>query len=558
MPNSDVSDSGQPRGLARLFRLFRPSHQHTAFSATLLLISAVMLSRVIGYARDAYIAWAYGAGGATDAYVAAFTLPDFLNYIVAGGAASITFISIYTRFLAEKRDADAQKTFSIIITVMTAVMIVGTILTEIFAPQFVRWFVKGFSPDKIDLCVHLTRILLPAQIFFYVGGVVSAVLLSHRLFLFPAFGPLIYNVFIILGGVLGGHHFGIASLAYGALIGSFAGPFLASVIGAAKIGTGYRPSFDIMNPAFREWVKLSVPLMLGVSLVTADDWILRHYASSGVGDITRLTFAKRLFAVPIAVLGQATGQASLPFFARLFNEKKLKEFAETVNDSVYRVSAASLLATGWMMVAALPLIDLVYRRGKFSFADTQTSAVYFFWFSLSLILWSAQGLYARAFYAAGDTLTPMVAVSVITLISLPVYSVLFHTFGVIGLAWASDIGIGINLLALCFLLHYRGLVRLEGLRWRELGKTALTAIVAGVISFEVAKVVPLATSGHGSRMADVMQLGLVSVTWAAATAAGLWLLRSELPGDLRRRKRAAYPSVAQGQTKEIMGAGREP
>jgi putative peptidoglycan lipid II flippase len=541
--------------MTKLLRFFRPSHQHTAFSATLLLISAVMASRVIGYARDAYIAWAYGAGGSTDAYVAAFTLPDFLNYIVAGGAASITFISIYTRFLAEKRTAEAERTFSIIITVMTAVMIVGTIATEIFAPQFVRWFVKGFPPDKIDLCVHLTRILLPAQIFFYVGGVVSAVLLSHRLFLFPAFGPLIYNVFIILGGIVGGRHFGIASLAYGALAGAFAGPFLASVIGAAKIGTGYRPSFDVTNPAFLEWVKLSVPLMLGVSLVTADDWILRHYAASGLGDITRLTFAKRLFAVPIAVLGQATGQASLPFFARLFNEKKLQEFADTVNDSVYRVSAASLLATGWMMVAALPLIDLVYRRGKFLFGDTQTSAVYFFWFSLSLVLWSAQGLYARAFYAAGDTLTPMIAVSVITLASLPIYSFLFHTFGVIGLAWASDIGIGINLLALAGLLSYRGLVPFAGLRWKELGKAALTAVVAGGISFEVAKSIPLSTAGRGSRAADLMQLALVSVTWAAAAAAGLWLLKSELPRDLRRRRTAAYPAVAQAESKEILGAG---
>jgi putative peptidoglycan lipid II flippase len=544
--------------MTKLLRFFRPSHQHTAFSATMLLISAVMLSRVIGYARDAYIAWAYGAGGQTDAYVAAFTLPDFLNYIVAGGAASITFISIYTRFLAEKREADAQKTFSIIITVMTTVMILGTILTEIFAPQFVRWFVKGFSPEQIELCVRLTRILLPAQIFFYVGGVVSAVLLSHRLFLFPAFGPLIYNVFIILGGVLGGRHFGIASLAYGALIGSVAGPFLSSVIGAARIGTGYRPSFDVMNPAFREWVKLSVPLMLGVSLVTADDWILRHYAASGVGDITRLTFAKRLFAVPIAVLGQATGQASLPFFARLFSEKKLKEFAVTVNDSVYRVAAASLLATGWMMVAAVPLIDLVYRRGKFLFADTQTSAIYFFWFSLSLALWSAQGLYARAFYAAGDTLTPMLAVSVITAASLPMYKILFHAFGVVGLAWASDIGIGANLLALAGLLHSKKLVRLGELRWGELGKAALTAAVAGGISFEVAKAVPLSASGHGSRAADLLQLALVSITWAAAVAAGLWLLRSELPLDLRRRKGAVYPAVAQGESKEILGAGTQP
>ena len=387
---------------------------------------------------------------------------------------------------------------------------------------------------------------------------VSAVLLSHRLFLFPAFGPLLYNLIIILGGVIGTHRFGISSLAYGALAGAVVGPFLASVIGAARIGTGYRPSFDIGNPAFREWVKLSIPLMLGVSLVTADDWILRHYASSGVGDIARLNYAKRLFAVPIAVLGQATGQASLPFFARLFNEKRFKEFAATVNDSVYRVAAASFLATGWMMAAAFPLIDLVYRRGRFLVSDTQTTAIYFFWFSLSLALWSAQGLYARAFYAAGNTLTPMVAVSVITAASLPVYSMLFHKYGVIGLAWASDIGIGANLLALAFLLHYRKLVLLGTLRWGELGKSALTATVAGGISLEVARSVTPLVSSHGSRIADILQLGLISLTWAAATVLGLWLLRSQLPNDLRRRKKAAYPAVAQGETKEVLEAGTQP
>ena len=517
-----------------------------------------MLSRVIGYAREAYIAWAFGAGSQTDAYVAAFTLPDFLNYIVAGGSASITFISIYTRFLAEKREADAQKTFSIIITVMTAVLIVGTIVTEIFAPQFVRWFVKGFSPDQIQLCVFLTRVLLPAQIFFYVGGVVSAVLLSHRLFLFPAFGPLIYNLFIIFGGVAGGHHFGIASLAYGALLGSIVGPFLASVIGAARIGTGYRPSFDVTNPAFHEWVRLSIPLMLGVSLLAADDWILRHFAAGRVGDITRLNYAKRLFAVPIAVLGQATGQASLPFFARLFNEKKLKEFASTVNDSVYRVSAASFLASGWMMAAALPLIDLVYRRGRFLASDTQPTAIYFFWFSLSLAAWAAQGLYARAFYAAGDTLTPMTAATIITVVSLPAYSTLFDHFGAVGLAWASDIGITVNLIALAGLLHYKKLVPLDELRWGEMGKSALTSLVAAGAGFEVGKIAELASFGHGSRVADLLRLALVSLTWAAAAAAGLWLLGSELPHDLRRRRAAAYPAVAQGKVKEIMGAGTEP
>jgi putative peptidoglycan lipid II flippase len=544
--------------MTKALRFLRPSHQHTAFSATLLLMGAVALSRVIGYIREAYIAYAFGAGQQTDAYVAAFTLPDWLNYIVAGGAASITFISIYTRFLAENRDADARKTFSVVITVMTAVMIIGTIVAEIFTPQFVHWMFRGFSLAQVELTVRLTRILLPAQIFFYVGGVVSAVLLSHRLFLFPAFGPLLYNIFIIFGGVIAGRHLGIASLAYGALVGSIVGPFLASVIGAARIGTGYRPSFDIRNPAFREWVRLSIPLMLGFSLVTVDDWILRYYASSGVGDIARLNYAKRLFTVPIAVLGQAAGQASLPFFARLFNEKRLKEFAATVNDSVYRVAAASFLATGWMMAAAVPLIDLVYRRGRFLLSDTQTTAVYFFWFSLSLAFWSAQGLYARAFYAAGDTLTPMVAVTVITAASLPIYSLLFHHYGVVGLAFASDIGIGANLIALACLLHYREMVSLRTLRWDELGKSALTAAVAGGICFGVSRGLPLSAYSHSTRIVDLLQLGLISVTWAAAAAAGLWLLKSQLPNDLRRRKKIAYPAVAQTGGKEIMDAGTQP
>ncbi len=537
----------------RLLRLLRPSHQHSAFSATLLLMSAVMVSRVIGYVREAYIAYAFGAGPATDAYVAGFTIPDWLNYLVAGGTASITFVSIYTRFLAEDKEAEAQKTFSVIITVMTAVLGVGILLAEIFTPQISHQLFPKFSSEQMQLCVHLTRILLPAQLFFYVGGVVSAVLLSRRLFLFPAFGPLLYNAAIIVGGVLLSRRLGIASLAYGAVVGSFLGPFLINAIGAARVGTGYSISFDVRNSAFREWVRLSIPLMLGVSLVTADDWILRYFASGAVGDITRLNYAKRLFAVPIAVLGQATSQASLPFFAKLFGERRLREFADTVNGSIYRILATSLLASSFMMVAATPLIDLVYRRGHFTFSDSQETARYFFWFSLSLCFWAAQGLYSRAFYAAGNTLTPMVASSLITLASIPIYSALHRHFSTVGLAMASDLGIVANTLALAFLLHRRQLVRVSELRWGEIGKAGITAVVAGLLSYQVARVVLVSNS----RMADLKALGLITITWAGAIAAGLWLTRSSLPGDLRRRKPTSYPRVAEVQAADLSG-GIEP
>jgi putative peptidoglycan lipid II flippase len=515
----------------------------------------VMLSRIIGYGRELYIAWAFGANKMTDAYNAGFTIPDWVNYLVAGGTASITFVSIYSRFLAENREEDAQKTFSIIITVMTSVMGAGIVLAEIFTPQLNRWMFggpNGFNAEQLVLCDHLTRILLPAQIFFYVGGVVSAVLLTHRRFLLPALGPLIYNLFIILGGVIFAKQAGIASLAYGAVAGALVGIFLISAVGAARMGIGYRVSFDVRNPSFREWVRLSVPLMVGVSLVSADDWILRHFASGSTGAISRLNYAKRLFLVPIAVLGQAAGQASFPFFARLFGEKRFKEYASTVNDSVSRLASLSLLASGYMISTALPLIDLAYRRGHFTFADSQTTALYFSWFSLSLAMWAAQSLYARAYYASGNTLVPMLATTAIFLASLPMYSGLHRLMDTTGLAIASDIGITINCVAIAYLLHRRGLVPFSGLHWTELGKSALIAVIASGLAYKVGSLVALS----GGRMADLKSLGLATVTFAGAVAVGLWITRSRLLNDLRRRKTTTYTKAAEDQA-EASGAGVE-
>jgi putative peptidoglycan lipid II flippase len=402
-------------------RALRPSHQHTAYSATLLVTGAIALSRVIGYLREAYIAWAFGAGPRTDAFVAAFTLPDFINYLLAGGTASITFISIYTRYHSSGREKEAQHTFSIVISIMSALLAVFIAAAEWFTPEFTRWWFSGFDAAQVQLCVTLTRILLPAQLFFVIGGVTSAVLQSKRMFLLPALAPVIYNASIILGGLLGSHRYGISSLAFGALAGAFAGPFLINAIGAGRTGIGFRPSFHFGHAGFREWIVLSVPLMLGVSLVAADDWIMRYFASGGAGDITRLNYAKRLIGVPIAVIGQASGQAALPFFAKLFGEKHMAEFRTIVGRAIGRVAGASFLLTAWMMAAALPVIDLVYRRGRFSFTDSRETAALFFWFSVSLVFWAAQGLYARAFYAAGNTLTPMLAGTMITMVSIPVY-----------------------------------------------------------------------------------------------------------------------------------------
>src|SRR5947209_20531380 len=148
----------------------------------------------------------------------------------------------------------------------------------------------------------------------------------------------------------------------------------------------------------------------------------------------------------------------MTFFAQMFSEQRYEEFARRINDSVYRAAAASLLLSAWLWAAALPAVDLVFRGGKFQWKDSQETASYFAVFGISLALWTAQTLYARAFYAAGNTVVPMIAATTVTALSVPIFWAAFHAWDVLGLAIASDIGIVAQTLALAVLLSRRGLV----------------------------------------------------------------------------------------------------
>jgi putative peptidoglycan lipid II flippase len=207
------------------------------------------------------------------------------------------------------------------------------------------------------------------------------------------------------------------------------------------------------------------------------------------------------------------------------------------------VVAVALLVCSLMVATSLPLVDLVFRRGHLHFSDSQATAIYFSWFAISLAFWAAQGLYSRAFYAAGNTLTPMIASSVITLISLPIYAALFNGFSTVGLVVASDLGIIANCSAMALLLHHRKLVSVRELDWKEIGKALATAVFAGYLSMRIGGLVVL----QGGRIADFKSLGLTTVTWAAAVAVGLWITKSTLPGDLRGLRQRREPSSSAAQ-----------
>ncbi len=476
-PNPDVQLASEPKPRRSRLAFLHPSASHTAFSATLLLMLSTLLSGVLGLVRQKYINYIFGAGPQTDAYNAAFQLPDMLAYFLVGGVASISLVTILNRYRAEEDEAGGDRALSIVLNAMIVVLGTGIIVAELLAPLYVRIAFRGFDPGQASLCTSLTRLLLPAQLFFFIGGVVGSKLLVHKIFLYQAISPLIYNLGIILGAVFLHQRFGIYSLAIGVLAGVIVGPAVLTAFGAFREGLRYQPILNLRHPAFLEWLRLTFPLMIGVSLVTADKWILAYFASNDAGGISRLTVAKTLFNAPMGILGQAAGAASLPFFSALYSQQRLDEFAGAVNRAVSRVLAASLLLGAWMIGLAAPVVDL-FRGGSFTLADAQSTALYFTIFTFSIAFWAAQGIYARSFYAAGNTVTPATAGWAVTLLSIPVYSVLFRSAGITGLTIASDVGILIQTLTLAVLLNKNRLVRFSSLERGEIARALLAACVS--------------------------------------------------------------------------------
>lgn len=529
----------------RLRGLLHPSHAHSIFSATVVLMVSTVLSRIIGLVRVKYIVWLFGRGVEADALNAAFVLPDMISYFLVGGAASITFVTILTRYREQSRDAEGERSLSVILTTMYLVLGAAIVLAEIFAPWYVRWWFNGFDAQKADLCVLLTRILLPAQLCFFAGGVFGAVLLVRKQFNVQAVAPLIYGMGTIVGGLLLVKKMGVSSLAIGTVGGAVLGPFLLNWYFAHRAGTRYRFILDWHDEGLREWVRLSLPLMAGVSLVTADNWIIAHFASHIGGGVSLMSYAKQVFTAPMSVLAQAAGAASMPFFASLWTRDRHYEFATSVADSVSRVASLGLLVASIMVALGWPAIDLVFTGGRFSPEDAQLCAAYFAIFSLSLFLWSAQAIYSRAFYAAGNTFVPMVASTIVTVVSLPVYELLFQWRGAMGLALASDIGIALQTLTIAVLLHKRRMVSLAGLDYAELGRCLLGSCAGGTgawfIARELAKLfihIPRLTQLHDGRyVADAAILVAGLAVWTGLAMFVLDKSGSALPRVMLRRLR---------------------
>lgn len=480
------------------------------------LAASVALSRVLGYVREAVLAAQAGAGADVDAYRAGFQVPDYLNYFLAGGALSVAFVPLYNRALARSRD-DAERLLGTVLGTIgaLAVLVTGILWWQteaLVALQFPR-----FDSARQALTVHLTRIVLPAQIFFITGAIVRAALMAEGRFGAQAAAPVLYNGAIIAGGLLLAPRLGVEGFAWGALVGAFLGPFAVGWV-QARGRIRLRVRVAPWDRDFLAYLAVAAPLMIGLSLLVVDEWYERIFGGlQAAGTVARLGYARQLMLVPVAIVGQALAAAALPFMSRLWSEGRQQELDALVTRALRIGVALGVLAAAGFASFAEPAVTAVYQRGRFGPEDARAVGVLLSILALACPAWVVQQIATRTFYARGDTWRPMILSTLIALASIPLYLVLGERAGAAGIAAAGVIGIGANALATLGLARrLHGSPRLLPLL-TTFARSVTIALAAGLAGRQILRGAP----GLGGALLDLALGGGVFVVVAGLGVATL-------------------------------------
>jgi putative peptidoglycan lipid II flippase len=443
--------------------------------AAIIVSGGILLSRFMGLFRDKLISLLFGATLESDLYFAAFVVPDFINYMLAGGYFSVTLIPFLTRYF-EADEEDGWKFFSTVFLWVAVSVCALTIIGFIFAHDLARIAAPGLSPEALLRLAFFLRIILPAQIFFLCGSCLSAILFMRKQFFVPATVSIVYNLFIIIGGILLRAR-GMEGFCWGVLAGSVIGNFLLPLL-AVRSGGGFKIRFSAYHPGIGKYILVALPLMIGQSITVVDEQFIRIFGSfAGPGVISWLSYARRIMMVPVSVVAQAAGVASYPFLAELFSKNDFSRFHKTINSALQNVMTLLIPLSIYMALVAEPTIRLIFQQGRFGVSDTFQTARLLEILLVCVPFWGYQQVLVRAFYSRLDMIWPTVLGTCVTILMVPVYYFLATRKGALGIALASAGSI------FCFsaLLTYR---------WKsKSGSEVFSGLLAGAVKVLIISVV---------------------------------------------------------------------
>ena len=386
---------------------------------------AVFLSRILGLVRDQVFAKLFGAGLYNDAWLVAFRIPNLLRDLFAEGALSSAFVPTFTEFLEKKGRSDAWLLANLVLSGILVLLGAFTLILLFFPEVLVYLLAAGFRevPGKVEITASLLRLLAPFLMLIAMASVAMGMLNALNHFFIPALAPALFNVAVILAGLVLApqferwHILPIHAMAVGALLGGLL-QYAVQIPLLRKEGFRFRFRFDFEHEGVLRIIRLLAPAIVGVGAVQFNVLVNTQIASflQENGPVSWLSYAFRIVYLPIGLFGVAVGIVNLRDVSVFAAQKNWDELKETVANSIKLIMVMAVPSTIGLMVLAVPVVHVLFERGDFMARDTYHTAYALVCYSLGLVAYSGMKVYVPTFYALDDTRTP-VRISVLAVAS---------------------------------------------------------------------------------------------------------------------------------------------
>ncbi len=479
--------------------------------------SATLISRILGYARDALVAHIFGGEHVTDAFYTAFRTSNLFRRLLGEGAFTSSFVPVFSETLKTRTHDEVQDFLSSLYTCMLVILIAVTAAGIIFAPQIVRLIAPGFEtvPEKFQLTVLLTRWMFPFFLFIALAALLSGVLNSLNHFFLSALAPASLSVAEILYMLIVVRHLQPDAQLLGltvAVVAGGAAHFAVQLPQLKKEKFRLSWKWNWSHPGVKKVSVLMLPALIGLSADQINAFVDTICATFLVeGSVTALYNSNRLMQLPLALFGVSVAMVTLPAMSANSAERNYDELAGIVNSSMRIIFYTILPASLGLMILARPIVELLFQHGRFTPAAALLTARALQGYCAGLIAYSLTKVFANAFYSMQNPKIPVrVSISCVT-INVVLCILLMRPFGVGGLAVATSIASWINDCTLLFILRKN--VHAQNPQARRIGDIS---VLSGL--------------GKTLTACAVMSLALFGLLYFGSDLGKTWLVVIGVPG----------------------------
>jgi len=428
--------------------------------------SATMASRVLGFVREALIAYTLGAGPVSDAFYAAFRFPNLFRRLFAEGAFNSAFIPLFAKELQGGGEAAAQIFARQVLSVLLFALIALSAVAMIFMPFLVATIIApkfAAIPEKFDLTVLLTRIMFPYLIAMSLVAMLSGILNSYRRYFLAAISPVLLNVVLVcvlLVAMQNGKNpqfVGIAMAVGVTLSGALQLGLLLH--GVKRTGFHMRVGMPRLTAPVRRLLWLALPAAITGGITQLNLLVGQIIISGANGAIATVNFADRILQLPLGVIGIAIGVVLLPELSRALKEGDNQTVQTLQNHSLEFGIGLTVPAAMAFMIIPAPIVALLFERGEFTRETTMVTAAVLAAFAAGLPAFVLNKIFTPSFYAREDMRSPMWFAGVNAAINVAGSLILFPILGVVGIAIATSLAGWVNAILLGGLLYRDGQFR---------------------------------------------------------------------------------------------------